>query len=106
MENIEGQVLRVALLPRVSSDEQVATGYSLQAQEDALVKYAVEHNMKIVGIYRDEGCSARKPVLKRPVMLRLLEDVKAGKIDRILFTKIDRWFRNVEQYYSVQPILD
>lgn len=106
MENIEGQVLRVALLPRVSSDEQVATGYSLQAQEDALVKYAVENNMKIVGIYRDEGCSARKPVLKRPVMLRLLEDVKAGKIDRILFTKIDRWFRNVEQYYSVQPILD
>jgi DNA invertase Pin-like site-specific DNA recombinase len=35
-----------------------------------------------------------------------LEDVKAGKIDRILFTKLDRWFRNIEQYYSVQPILD
>ena len=106
MKKNEDNVLRAALVPRVSTDEQVATGYSLQAQEDALVKYANENNMKIVGIYRDEGHSARKPVLKRPVMLELLEDVKAGKIDIILFTKIDRWFRNVEQYYSVQPILD
>lgn len=106
MKKIEENVLRTALVPRVSTDEQVRTGDSLQAQEDALVKFANENNMKIVGIYRDEGHSARKPVLKRPVMLQLLEDVKAGKIDRILFTKLDRWFRNIEQYYSVQPILD
>lgn len=106
MLNVEVNVLRVALVPRVSTDEQVKTGDSLQAQEDALVKHANENNMKIVGIYRDEGHSARKPVLKRPVMLQLLEDVKAGKIDRILVTKLDRWFRNVEQYYAVQRILD
>lgn len=106
MSKTEDNILRVALVPRVSTDEQVQTGYSLQAQEDALVKYAKENNMKIVGIYRDEGHSARKPVLKRPVMLQLLEDVKAGKIDRILVLKLDRWFRNVEQYYAVQAILD
>ena len=106
MMEIENNVLRVALVPRVSTDEQVRKGDSLDAQEDTLVKFANDNNMKIVGIYRDEGHSARKPVLKRPVMLQLLEDVKAGKIDRILFTKLDRWFRNVEQYYSVQPILD
>ena len=103
---VEENILRVALVPRVSTDEQVKKGDSLDAQEDALVRYANENNMKIVGIYRDEGHSARKPVLKRPVMLELLEDVKAGKIDRILVTKLDRWFRNVEQYYAVQRILD
>ena len=106
MTNIEDNILRVALVPRVSTDEQVQKGDSLDAQEDALVAFAKENNMKIVGIYRDEGHSARKPVLKRPVMLQLLEDVKAGKIDRILVTKLDRWFRNVEQYYAVQRILD
>lgn len=106
MMKTEDNILRVALQPRVSTDEQVRKGDSLDAQEDALIKYANENNMKIVGIYRDEGNSARKPVLKRPTMLQLLEDVKAGKIDRILFTKLDRWFRNVEQYYAVQPILD
>ena len=106
MRKTEDNVLRVALVPRVSTDEQVRTGDSLQAQEDALVEFAINNNMKIVGIYRDEGHSARKPILKRPVMLQLLEDVKAGKIDRILVTKLDRWFRNVEQYYVVQRILD
>lgn len=102
----DNTVLRVALLTRVSTEEQVLRGYSLQAQEDALVEYANNNNMKIVEIYRDEGHSARKPVLKRPVMLQLLEDVKAGKFDRILFIKLDRWFRNVSEYHAIQSILD
>lgn len=106
MKKTEDNVLRVALMPRVSTDEQVLRGYSLDAQEEALVEYANNNNMKIVGIYRDEGHSARKPVLKRPVMLQLLEDVKAGKIDRILFIKLDRWFRNVSEYHAIQAILD
>ena len=106
MRNTEDNILRAALQPRVSTDEQVRKGDSLDAQEEALIKYANEHNMKIVGIYRDEGHSARKPVLKRPTMLHLLEDVKAGKIDVILFTKLDRWFRNVSEYHAIQKILE
>lgn len=100
------QILRVALYPRVSTEEQAAHGYSLELQEEALVRYANDHGYKIVGIYRDEGNSARKPVMKRKVMLQLLEDVKAGKIDRILFLKLDRWFRNVREYHVVQQILE
>lgn len=106
MKKTDDRVLRVALMPRVSTEEQVLRGYSLDAQEEALIEYANNNNMKIVGIYRDEGHSARKPVLKRPVMLQLLEDVKAGKIDRILFVKLDRWFRNVSEYHTIQTILD
>lgn len=106
MRKKEENILRVALLTRVSTEEQVVRGYSLQAQEEALVEYANNNKMKIVGIYRDEGHSARKPVLKRPIMLELLEDVKAGKIDRILFIKLDRWFRNVSEYHAIQTILD
>ena len=99
-------VLRVALYIRVSTEEQAMHGYSLQAQEDNLLQYAREHGYKIVGIYRDEGNSARKPITKRKVVLQLLEDVKADKIDLILFIKLDRWTRNVEAYHSVQKILD
>jgi len=99
-------VLRVALYIRVSTEEQALHGISLIAQEDSLLRYAKDHGYKVVDIYRDEGNSARKPVLKRPVMLHLLEDVKAGKIDRILFTKLDRWFRNVREYHNVQDILE
>ena len=81
-------------------------GYSLQAQEDNLVQYAREHGYKVIGIYRDEGNSARKPITKRKVVLQLLADVQAGKLDLILFIKLDRWTRNVEAYHSVQKILD
>lgn len=99
-------ILRVALYIRVSTEEQAKYGISLAAQEQYLVRYAEEHGLKIVNIYRDEGNSARKPVSQRPVLLELLEDVKAGKIDRILFTKFDRWSRNVREYHNVQAILD
>lgn len=91
---------------RVSTEEQALHGDSLEAQETALVEHANNNNMKIFKIYRDEGFSARKPVLKRPAMIELLEDVKAGKIDMVIFTKLDRWFRNVGEYHKIQEILE
>lgn len=100
------KILRAALYIRVSTEEQAMHGYSLQAQEDNLIAYAQEHGYKIVGIYRDEGNSARKPITKRKVVLQLLEDVKACMLDLILFIKLDRWTRNVEAYHSVQKVLD
>lgn len=99
-------ILRVGLYPRVSTEEQFLRGYSLQTQEEVLTQYAQDHGFKIVGIYRDEGHSARKPALKRKVMQELLADVEAGKIDRILFIKLDRWFRNVREYHKIQEILE
>ena len=99
-------IIRVGIMCRVSTEEQALHGDSLEAQETALVEHAKANNMKIYKIYRDEGFSARKPVLKRPAMLELLEDVKAGKIDQILVTKLDRWFRNVGEYHKIQEILE
>ena len=106
MKKSKSDVIRVALYTRVSTEEQVRHGYSLRTQEEELVRVANEKGWKIVKIYRDEGNSARKPALKRPVMLELLEDVKAGKVDLIAFIKLDRWFRNVREYHKVQAILD
>lgn len=100
------KVLRVGLYERVSTDEQAVKGYSIETQKDNLEEYAKKHNMKIVDHYTDEGISGAKPPLKRPALQRLLDDVQAGKIDVILFTKLDRWFRSVKEYYKVQDILD
>lgn len=104
--SVHNTVPRVALYIRVSTEEQAMHGYSLQAQEDNLLQYARDHGYKVVGIYRDEGNSARKPITKRKVVLQLLEDVEAGSLDLILFIKLDRWTRNVEAYHSVQKVLD
>ena len=102
MEN----VLRVAKYRRVSTDEQALHGYSLQTQDDTLDEYCQSKGYKIVGDYVDEGISGAKPPLKRPALKRLLDDVQAGKIDIVIFTKLDRWFRSIEQYYKVQEILE
>ena len=98
--------MKVFIYERVSSEEQVKHGYSLDAQHDALVEFCQRNNHVILGEYRDEGISARKPYTKRPAMLQLLHDVEIIKPDMILFTKLDRWFRNIKEYYRVQDILD
>lgn len=81
-------------------------GLSLPAQHEALTNYAAENGLKVVEVYADEGISARKKYKNRPAFMRMLEDVKTGQIDLILFIKLDRWFRNVADYYEVQRILD
>lgn len=99
-------VLRAGLYERVSTEEQAKYGYSIKTQVDSLNEYCEKNKLKIVDHYCEEGVSGGKPSFKRPQMARLLEDVKAGKIDIILFTKLDRWFRNVKEYFKVQEILD
>ena len=99
-------ILRVACYERVSTDEQASRGFSIDAQIDNLKEYCEKEGMKIVDHYTDEGKSGSLPPLKRPALHRLLEDVQAGKIDMILFTKLDRWFRSVKEYFKVQDILD
>lgn len=91
---------------RVSHEEQVRDGLSIQTQVEHLKKYVDDHEeMILVDFYIDEGISADK-LNKRLEFQRLLRDVQEDKIDLIIFTKLDRWFRSVEKYYQVQPILD
>lgn len=100
------KILRCAIYIRVSTTEQMIHGKSLQAQQEYLERYAKEHGMVVVGVYPDEGKTARKELKKRKAIHSLLQDVKAGKIDVILFWRLDRWFRNLSDFYKVQDILD
>lgn len=99
-------MIKTALYIRVSTAEQTLHGLSLDAQKDALTEYANRHNMQIVGTYCDEGITARKRLDKRAAFQRLIADVQQNKIDLILVTKLDRWFRNIKDYYATQEILE
>ena len=99
-------MIRVAIYIRVSTQEQCLHGLSLESQKEALAAYANKHNMQIVDIYADEGITARKALNKRLQFQRLMTDVQAGKIDLILVTKLDRWFRNIKDYHNTQEILE
>lgn len=96
--------MRVALYARVSTSEQAEHGLSVEAQTHALDDWAKDKN--IVDHYVDLGVSARSPASKRPELQRMLRDCEAGKIDLIVFTKLDRFFRNVKEYYKVEDVLE
>lgn len=103
---MHNKILRCAIYIRVSTTEQMIHGKSLEAQKEHLLKYAKEHGMVVVGVYADEGKTARKELKKRKAIHELIRDVKQGKIDVILFWRLDRWFRNLSDFYKVQDILD
>ena len=96
----------VALYVRVSTQEQKLHGLSVDTQIEALQEYCTENGYNIVGIYNDAGISARKSYKKRPALLKLVSDCEKGMIDLILFTKLDRYFRSVSDYYAIQGRLD
>lgn len=98
--------IRCAIYDRVSTDEQALYGISLATQIEDLTKYAKEHGYEIVGYYSDEGITARKKLTNREGFQRLLNDVRQDKIDLILVTKLDRWFRNVRDYHNTQAVLE
>lgn len=100
------RIQRCAIYIRVSTAEQMIHGKSLQAQKEYLEQYAADHDMSVVGIYADEGKTARKELKKRKAIHSLLEDVKKDKIDVILFWRLDRWFRSISDFYKVQDVLD
>lgn len=102
----EVNCLNVAVYVRVSTQEQKVHGISVDAQESVCLEWVEENGHHLVGVYNDAGLSARAKYTKRAAMLRLIEDIRAGKVELIVFTKLDRWFRNVADYYEVQAILE
>ena len=98
--------MHVAIYVRVSTQEQKQHGISVDAQEAACREWVRDHGHHLAGVYNDAGLSARAKYHKRRAMLQLIDDIRAGKIDLIIFTKLDRWFRNVADYYEVQAILE
>lgn len=96
---------RTAIYMRVSSMIQAQEGDSIPAQKDALRKYIDSHDdMILAGEYCDDGVSGTRD--DRDELQRLLTDVKSGKIDMIIVTKLDRLYRSIRHYLNLQDTLD
>lgn len=101
-----GYIESVACYVRVSTQEQKLHGLSLDAQKEKLKDYAEKHNLRIAEWYLDEGVSGRKPIKKRPEMQRMIRDAQTGKFQRIIFIKLDRFFRSVAEYHECMKLID
>ena len=93
---------RIAGYVRVSHDEQKKYGYSVQAQIERIIRYAEENKCQLVEIYVDEGFTATK--MKRPDLLRMLDNLHT--FDILVFTRLDRFSRNVLQANKMVEIME
>lgn len=88
----ERKILRVAAYARVSCDKD-AMKQSLAAQISYYSGIIQQHDgWMLAGVYADEAYSGTRN--NRPQFVRLIEDCKAGKVDRIITKSISRFARN------------
>lgn len=93
--------MKAFIYVRVSTEEQKKHGLSVDSQLQALQEYCKENNIEVYDVYNDAGRSAHASYKKRKELLRLIQDSQQHKADIILFTRLDRWFRSIEDYYEV-----
>lgn len=77
---------------RVSTSEQAEHGYSVGEQQDRLRKFCEAMNWPVADVYVDAGFSGANT--DRPALKKLISDVKAGLIDRVVVYKLDRLSRS------------
>src|ERR1700732_5111564 len=86
---------RVAIWIRVSTEDQ-ARGESPEHHEHRARAYAEIRGGEVVTLYNLAGVSG-KAVLSHPEARRMMEDVKAGRISGLIFSKIARLARNTRE---------
>lgn len=77
---------------RVSTPAQVAQGNSLDDQVRTIQGFADDHNLALVGTYREEGESGFD--LQRPQLDALREEVRRGEVDVVVVRNLDRLTRS------------
>ena len=89
---------------RVSTTQQSDEGVSLAAQAKKIKAYCDLHDLELIEIVEDAGFSG-KSIAGRPGMTRVLEMVKARKIDHIVILKLDRLARNLKEACEIADTL-
>lgn len=77
---------------RVSTDDQVENGKSIDMQRQKIELYGQLKDIDVEVILVEEGVSGKKE--SRPMFNKVLEDVRRGKLQHLIFWKIDRVARD------------
>ena len=104
-----GLTVRCAIYTRKSSDEGLEQEFnSLDAQREACEAYIVSQRhagwVALSDMYDDGGLSGG--TMERPALKRLLEDIKAGKVQIVVVYKVDRLTRSLADFAKIVDIFD
>lgn len=100
----ENKKIIAGLYPRVSTEDQSRFGHSLDEQEDRLKKLCEFKDYEIYKVYREEGVSAKDT--NRPKFKEMIQDMKDGKINKIIVYKLDRLTRSIQDLENICKMLE
>jgi DNA invertase Pin-like site-specific DNA recombinase len=92
-----------AVYSRQSHFDPRNPGYSMEFQPDAAEKFARDHGALEVIYFDDANKSGKNS--KRDGLQELIYEVKAGRIDVVVFHRIDRVFRNLSSLLDFVGLL-
>ena len=102
--NEEKKKFVVGLYPRVSTEDQVREGFSLDEQEESMKRLCDYKHYTIYKVYREEGVSAKS--MNRPKFQEMLKDMKDGKINKIIVYKLDRLTRSIQDLEIICKMIE
>ena len=97
----------IAFYTRVSTDLQATRDEgSLDTQESRLRAFLAARGEESasVRVFREEGASGKN--LDRPAMTQLMAAVRAGKIRRVMVTRLDRLSRSLLDFYELNQLFE
>src|SRR5450755_2512399 len=100
---------RCAIYTRKSSEDGLEQTFnSLDAQREACLAYIASQRHEgwkaLATLYDDGGFSGG--TLNRPALQRLMADICAGRVDRVVIYKIDRLTRSLADFAKLVEIFD
>ena len=109
MKTGSGKPVRCAIYTRVSTEQGLDQEFnSLDAQSDAAQAYIRSQAHAgwtlLRAKYDDGGFSGGHT--ERPALQRLLQDVRAGKVDVIVVYKVDRLTRSLADFAKLVELFD
>jgi DNA invertase Pin-like site-specific DNA recombinase len=101
--------LHCAIYTRKSSDEGLEKEFnSLDAQREACAAFILSQKhagwAEVPDLYDDAGLSGG--TMERPALLRLLADIKSGKVQVVVVYKVDRLTRSLADFAKIVDVFD
>ena len=101
--------IRCAIYTRKSSEEGLEQSFnSLQAQREACRAFILSQTHEgwraLPTLYDDGGYSGG--TMERPALQKLLEDIRAQKVDTVVVYKVDRLTRSLADFAKIIEIFD
>lgn len=109
MVSANDAVFRLGAYIRLSPSDEIRDEGSLVSHPQRIESYVTYKNVQqpgwgvIVELYIDKDNTAAN--MKRPALLRMLQDIKLGRINAVIATELSRFSRNVKDFLEIWDFL-